>query len=134
MQKKQFILLLQKNLGNVSAACRDALPDNENMSENQKKHNQAKRETIRSVHYKRMQSDEDYKTAVEAIDNITLDFAEGKLMQLVNEMNPTAVIFFLKTKGKKRGYIEKIESEVYGKDGEPLQQSIIILPAKKPNE
>jgi len=47
-----------------------------------------------------------------------LDFAEGKLFQSIQEGNMTAIIFFLKTKGKGRGYIER--QEFTGEDGAPL--------------
>lgn len=38
-----------------------------------------------------------------------LDFAEGQLFTLMKEKNVAAVIFYLKTQGKGRGYIEKQE-------------------------
>jgi len=38
---------------------------------------------------------------------IALDYGESKLFELIADKNPAAVIFFLKTKGKKRGYIEQ---------------------------
>jgi hypothetical protein len=34
---------------------------------------------------------------------------------------PWAVQFRLRTKGKGRGYVERVQQEVSGKDGEPLQ-------------
>ena len=39
------------------------------------------------------------------------DFAEGKLMQQIDGGNITAIIFYLKTQAKDRGYIEKVEHE-----------------------
>jgi len=39
-----------------------------------------------------------------------LDFAESKLMAAISEGNLTAIIFFLKTQGRSRGYYEKIEA------------------------
>ena len=41
-----------------------------------------------------------------------LDLAESKLIKLIKEGNLTAIIFFLKTQGKHRGYVERQELEV----------------------
>ena len=62
-----------------------------------------------------LKSDEEYKSAVNSIQDGVLDFAESHLYKLVKEGNPAATIFFLKTKGKKRGYIERQEIEVQEK-------------------
>ena len=35
-----------------------------------------------------------------------VDHAEGKLQALIKKENPTAIIFYLKTQGKDRGYYE----------------------------
>lgn len=39
-----------------------------------------------------------------------LDFTEKKLLEKIAEGNLTAIIFFLKTQGRSRGYYEKIET------------------------
>ena len=69
----------------------------------------------RSTHYAWMKADAAYKKAVESISDSVLDFAESHLYKLVKEGNPAATIFFLKTKGKKRGYIERQEIEIQEK-------------------
>jgi len=66
----------------------------------------------RSAHYNWMQSDMQYKAAVQSIADKALDFAETHLHALIKDKNPAAVIFFLKTKGKARGYVERQEIEV----------------------
>lgn len=53
-----------------------------------------------------------------------IDIAEGRLYQNINEGDNTAIIFFLKTQAKHRGYIERVQQEVSGLDGSPL--SIVI--------
>lgn len=70
----------------------------------------------RSTHYFWMESDEVYRKAVKDLDNVVLDFVESKLHKLVEELNPTAVIFTLKTKGKQRGYIEQNDVNLTGLD------------------
>ena len=46
---------------------------------------------------------------VEDIENIALDFAESQLHKQIGDGNSTATIFFLKTKGRGRGYVERQE-------------------------
>jgi hypothetical protein len=41
-----------------------------------------------------------------------VDFCEGALAKKVSSGDTIAIIFALKTKGKKRGYVEKTESEI----------------------
>jgi len=46
-----------------------------------------------------------------------LDIAEDALMRKVNEGDTASIIFALKTRGKDRGYVERMQQEVSGKDG-----------------
>src|SRR3989337_3036302 len=69
----------------------------------------------RMMHYQWMNSDPNYKKEVDDIECAGLDLAEHKLLKLINDENVTAIIFYLKTKGKHRGYIER--NEITGKDG-----------------
>jgi hypothetical protein len=98
--------------------------------------------TPRSTFYMWCNTDLDFKAAVDDIQEVAIDYVEGKLFEKIdgvtmvakgqanNEDEPavytippsdTAIIFYLKTKGKKRGYVEKTEQEQYGKDGGPIQ-------------
>jgi hypothetical protein len=66
----------------------------------------------RSTHYLWMKEDADYKAAVEDLGDVVLDFAEAKLHKLVDKGDVAATLFMLKTKGKKRGYIERTEQDL----------------------
>ena len=66
----------------------------------------------RQTHYNWLKEDTAYKTACDNLPEVVLDFAEHHLHKLISQGNPAATIFLLKTKGKKRGYVERQEIEV----------------------
>jgi len=72
----------------------------------------------RKTHYEWYKEDAEYAEAVDDIANVSLDFAESMLYQRMREKDTTAIIFYLKTRGKARGYVER--QEITGKDGEPI--------------
>ncbi len=78
----------------------------------------------RTLHYNWYNEDIDYKKAVDEVGDIALDFAETMLHQRIKEQDTTATIFYLKTKGKRRGYIERQEFE--GTINIPTLPSVII--------
>lgn len=112
-KKRLMIQALEKSLGIVTTACKSV-------------------DIARSTHYEWMEEDSDYKKEVDAIIDIAIDFAESQLNQLIqgarhqvvtnkgeiveikDAPNPSSIIFYLKTKGKKRGYVEKQEVELSG--------------------
>lgn len=91
-KQKQFLKALDSVAGNVTAACKSV-----NVS--------------RQTYYNWLKED-DFATAVDEVNEANLDYAESKLHALIRQENPTAIIFYLKTKGKKRGYVERVENEV----------------------
>jgi len=93
--KRAMLEALDKSLGIVSTAAKTAGID-------------------RTTHYNWLKDDPEYKSAVDQIQEGVIDFAESHLYKLIKEGNPAANIFYLKTKGKSRGYIERQEVEVSG--------------------
>lgn len=78
---------------------------------------------------------EKYPTAKEALENEregNKDFVEGKLFQQIDAGNITAIIFYLKTQGKDRGYIEK--QEVAFLVEQELEKTLDLLERKLPTD
>ena len=59
----------------------------------------------------RVKGDPELMQIVEDVTTRMLDRAENKLYQKINAGNMTAIIFYLKCKGKDRGYVEKQQLE-----------------------
>lgn len=66
----------------------------------------------RSTHYDWYKNDQEYKDAVDDIQEGSIDFVEDALFQKISGGDTTAIIFYLKTKAKHRGYIEKSEMAI----------------------
>lgn len=93
--KEKMIQALELNLGNVTLSCKAM-------------------GIARDTHYRWMREDKEYRKAVKDMENAALDFAESSLLKQIAKGNPLATIFFLKCKGKKRGYIEQNNLEIRG--------------------
>ena len=91
--KKRMLNALEKTFGVVTTAATMAGID-------------------RTTHYRWLKSDEKYLEQVNDLENVMLDFAETNLHQQIMEGNTTATIFLLKTRGRKRGYIERQNIEM----------------------
>lgn len=93
-QKKTLVIeYLKKSKGIVADACK-----NTGIS--------------RGTFYKWYKEDEDFKEQVDEINEATLDFVESKLLENIKKGEVTSIIFYLKTKGRNRGYQEKTEIDI----------------------
>jgi len=63
----------------------------------------------RRAYYKWLENNPTFKEAIELEQDSLLDMAETKLQQNIMEGKEASIFFFLKTKGKKRGYVEATE-------------------------
>ena len=91
--KTRLIEAMEKSLGVVTTACRIA-------------------EVSRDTFYRYYQEDPEFKQSIDNIENVVLDFVESQLHKQIKEGNTSSTIFYLKTKGKKRGYIERREDYI----------------------
>lgn len=99
-KKKALLKALENSLGVVTEACREV-------------------GIGRTAFYKYLNEDPEFAAAVKDIDEVALDFAEGQLYKQIREGSTVATIFYLKTKGKKRGYVER--QEISGPEGSPIK-------------
>lgn len=63
----------------------------------------------RSTISKRIKKSEELQDVLDDVTENTLDFAEGSLFNFMKAGNLSAIMFYLKCKGKKRGYVERQE-------------------------
>lgn len=66
----------------------------------------------------------DLAKLLDDIDESLIDFSESKLLEQIQDGNLTAIIFHLKTKGRSRGYVERMESDVNINAFEELMKSV----------
>ena len=86
-KKKTFIEELIRNFGNISKTCTAC-------------------SISRSTFYNWKESDSNFEESIQQINEYILDTVEDSLFKQIKDGNTIATIFYLKTKGKKRGYIE----------------------------
>ena len=96
--KKKLIAALEKSLGIVTEACEKA-------------------ELGRTQHYTWYKEDEDYRKSVDNIEGKYIDFAETHLKEQIEKGSTPATIFYLKTRGRKRGYNDTLDIT---SDNEPI--------------
>ena len=92
-KKEIFLKALKNNLGHISKACTAA-------------------NIARKTYYRWIDKDEDFKDQCDSVNEGLLDLAESKLLENIQNNDNVCIIFFLKTKGKKRGYDEKHQIEL----------------------
>jgi hypothetical protein len=66
----------------------------------------------RNTFYEWKKADTEFNQAVTEEEESLLDFAETMLFKAIKEGKTPELIFFLKTKGQKRGYVEKQKIDV----------------------
>ncbi len=112
-KKGALLEALEKSLGVVTTACQ-------------------KTGVSRATFYRWLKEDEAFSADVQAIQDVALDFAESKLFEQIQDGSTPATIFYLKTKGKRRGYVERQELEHTGGE-KPVRINLVIDEDSQPN-
>lgn len=111
LYKKKLLEALEKSLGIVTPACKEV-----GISRNQ--------------FYVYYREDEEFKKAVDDINDITLDFVENQLLRKIKEGSERSIMFYMKYKARKRGYTDSIDITTNGENMNKIQIEI-INPIKK---
>jgi len=114
-KKKRFLELYEKNGCNISATCK-AVGIN------------------RTTFYNWKSKSKKFSKQIHEIQEGLIDYAESKLIQKVRDGDVTCLIFFLKTKGKMRGYSEKYDLNHSGEINANSQLTVNVVHTKKPEE
>ena len=85
--KRRLLKAMGKHRGLVSIACEAA-------------------GISRRTYYNYMKKDPKFRAKIEELDVVTLDFVENSLHEQIAQGNCASTIFYLKTRGTSRGYIE----------------------------
>lgn len=104
-RKRMFLEAFIKNCGNITEACKKA-------------------NICRATFYLWLAKDPIFEQKFEDAKESLIDWAESQLYKAIREGNLTAIIFYLKTKAKHRGYVERVEAT--GAEGEPLEVTFRI--------
>lgn len=91
--KEEVLTALENRLGVVTIACKEA-------------------GVSRSQFYEWKQTDPAFAKAVEDIQEVALDFVEHKLFKNITAGDTQSILFYLRSKGGKRGYAERHEVKV----------------------
>lgn len=97
--KKAMLEALEKSLGIVTTAAKSV-------------------GITRKTHYDWLNKDPEYRKAVIDLEDLALDYVESKLFKNIEKEKEASVFFYMKTKGKKRGYVER--QEIVHQGGIPL--------------
>lgn len=90
--KKKLLIALENNLGIVTPSCKEV-------------------GISRDRFYEYYNTDEEFKKSVDEVNNFTLDFVENQLFRKIQEGSEKSILFFMKYKGRKRGYTDRLEIE-----------------------
>ena len=107
--KKALLEALEQSRGVVTSACK-------------------KVGISRVTYYVYYKEDEEFRNSVNELHNVALDFAESQLHRQIKDGIPSSTIFYLKTKGKRRGYIERTEQEVSFIEQKPFKSLSLDVP------
>ena len=101
IKKRALVDAMAKSMGIVTHACKMA-------------------EISRETYYKWMREDDEFAQQITEATEQAKDFVESKLYEQIGKGNVPSIIFYMKTKCKDRGYIERTEHQIQQFIEQPL--------------
>jgi hypothetical protein len=89
-KKVEIIKALEKTMGIIHTACQMT-------------------NVARATFYRWINEDKEFAKEVEEIKDLQMDYVESKLIKNIGDGKETSIIFYLKTKGRNRGYSENLD-------------------------
>lgn len=111
-KKKAFIAAFEKNFGIITRTCKEV-------------------GITRETFYKWKKTDPAFAQAIEDQDEKTTDFVESELYKKIQEGSERSILFYMKYKGRKRGYADSLDIT---SGGDKITEIRLIEVAKKKGE
>lgn len=112
INKEKVLEALEKHLGLVTPACKEV-------------------DITRQTFYRWLSEDPDFKLKVDEVYDIQGDFVENQLFKKIKEGSERSILFYMRYKGKKRGYNDSIDIT---SDGKSITEIKLIEVKNKRND
>jgi len=113
--KKLLLEALERTMGIVTPACKEV-------------------GISRDRFYTYYNEDEEFKKKVDDIQDIQVDFVEGQLFRKIREGSERSILFYMRYRGRKRGYSDSVDITTGGDKIKSDQIKIIFVDGDKGNE
>jgi hypothetical protein len=110
--KAALLIALEKSLGLITPACKEV-------------------GVSRETYYRYYKEDPDFKKKVDEINDIQTDFVESQLFKKIKSGSERSILFYMKYKGRKRGYTDSIDLT---SGGEAIKNITFEIINKKKND
>ena len=95
--KQRLLVALEKSLGIVTPACKEV-------------------GISRMIFYKYYNEDPEFRLKVDELEDTQNDFVESQLFRKIKEGSEKSILFYMKHKGRKKGYCDSIDITTGGEN------------------
>jgi hypothetical protein len=99
--KAKLLVALEKSMGIVTPACKEVGVSRESF-------------------YRYYREDAEFKKKVDELEDFQLDFVENQLFNKIKQGSEKSIMFYMRYKGRKRGYKDSLDIDANVKIEQPL--------------